>query len=88
MGRILRARQEIELVLAAHPKVLKELEKAVSVNGIAPLGVELVVRCWVRAGDYQQTYYDVMEGVKSVLDKLGISIPYPAHEMIPQMRVQ
>jgi small conductance mechanosensitive channel len=75
----------IEKVLANHELVLKNPAPTVAVSELADSSVNLVVRPWVKAVDYWTAYFGLTEAIKVALDKNGITIPFPQHDvhMIP-----
>lgn len=41
----------------------------------------MVVRPWVRTGDYWETYWGLTKAVKLAFDKAGITIPFPQRDL-------
>ncbi|MFH0999263.1 MAG: mechanosensitive ion channel domain-containing protein [Bacteroidota bacterium] len=64
-------------VLENHPLVLKEPAPFVGVNELADSSVNFAVRPWVNSKDYWTVYFDLNETLKTALDAVDISIPYP-----------
>jgi small conductance mechanosensitive channel len=63
--------------LSTYEKILNDpAEPFVRVNEFAESSVNLAVRVWVKIEDYWDVYYDIMEIIKSTLDKADIPIPY------------
>ena len=48
----------------------------VRIKEFSESSVNFIVRVWVNADDYWPVYYDLMENIKTTLDKNGIQIPY------------
>ncbi|MEZ8144397.1 mechanosensitive ion channel protein [Enterovibrio norvegicus FF-33] len=64
-------------VLAAESRLLAEPEPTIGVVELADSSVNLVVRPWVRTGDYWPVYFDLLQAIKEALDEEGIEIPFP-----------
>ena len=64
-------------VVAADERVLDEPGVTIAVSELADSSVNLVVRPWVKSGDYWPTYFALTENIKVALDEAGIEIPYP-----------
>ncbi len=64
-------------LLTAHKKVLKHPKPLVAVKELGDSAVGLVVRPWVKTGDYWDVFYDMKKSLKEEYDKAGIEIPYP-----------
>ena len=71
----------LEETVAAHPLVLKDPEPTVRVNELADSSVNLICRPWVKTSDYWSVYWDLTHQVKDRFDDVGISIPYPQHDV-------
>ncbi len=76
-----KAKDVIETVLAADERILKDPAMTVAVSELGDSGVNFVVRPWVKVADYWDVYFDVTTKIKLALDKNGISIPYPQHDI-------
>jgi mscS protein len=66
----------ITRILAENSLVLKEPQAVVAVGALAASSVQLIVRPWVKTGDYWAAYWGITESVKTEFDKAGIEIPY------------
>jgi small conductance mechanosensitive channel len=64
-------------VVSADERVLKDQAVTVGVSALADSSVNFVVRPWVNSADYWPTHFDLLEKIKTELDKAGIEIPYP-----------
>lgn len=64
-------------VVDADPRVLQERGVQIGLNELAASSVNFVVRCWSKAGDLQDVYWDLMRNFKRTLDANNIGIPYP-----------
>ncbi|MEJ5063584.1 small-conductance mechanosensitive channel MscS [Erwinia sp. MYb375] len=64
-------------VVDAEPRVLQERGVQIGLNELAASSVNVVIRCWSKAGDLQDVYWDLMRNFKRTLDANNIGIPYP-----------
>ena len=64
-------------VASADERVLKDQAVTVGVAELADNSVNFVVRPWVKSSDYWPTYFDLLQNIKTELDKEGIEIPFP-----------
>jgi small conductance mechanosensitive channel len=78
---LLKVKKVLAAIIAAEPRILKEHEVTIAVSELADSCVKLVVRPWVKTGDYWGVYFDLTEAVKLTFDKEGISIPFPQREL-------
>lgn len=78
---IKKAREVLMEVMKSHPKVLKSPEPIVMVSNLGDSSVDLAVRPHVAPEDYWDVYFHVYEEGKLALDKAGITIPFPQHDV-------
>lgn len=78
---IKKAKEVIEGVLNANPKVLKEPAYTVAVSELGDNAVNLVVRPYASVADYWDVYFSTLEDCKVALDAAGVSIPYPQRDV-------
>lgn len=64
-------------VVDADPRVLQDMGVQIGLNELAASSLNFVVRCWSKAGDLQDVYWDLMKNFKRTLDAHQIGIPYP-----------
>lgn len=64
-------------VVDAEPRVLQKRGVQIGLNELGASSVNFVVRCWSKAGDLQDVYWDLMKNFKRTLDANNIGIPYP-----------
>jgi small conductance mechanosensitive channel len=76
-----KAKQILEEILSADPRVLSEPAPTVALLALADSSVNLAVRPWVATGDYWGVFFDLNEKVKNAFDGAGISIPYPQNDV-------
>ena len=69
--------KETILASAQHPKILQEPAPDVVVSEYAASSVDYLLRVWVKAEDFGEVKFYVMEQAKRNFDAAGISIPYP-----------
>jgi len=74
---IRRAKQVLEAILAADARILKEPAPVIALGALSEIGVNVLVRPWVKTADYWDVLWDTNEAVKLKFDEAGISIPYP-----------
>ncbi len=71
------AREALMGMLEADPAVLKDRDMRVVVDVLGESAIQLIVRCWFTNEEYWDGRYRLTEGIKTVLDRAGIQIPYP-----------
>jgi small conductance mechanosensitive channel len=76
-----KARQVIEGVLAAEPRILPDPAPQVAVKEMAASSVDFVVRPWVKADDYWPVYFDLTEKLKVAIEENGMTIPFTQQEI-------
>lgn len=72
---IAQAKSVIEAVVAADARVARQPPPEVAVQDLLHAAVTLAVRVWVKTTDYGASRSDLLERIKRVLDKYGLSIP-------------
>ena len=75
------AKEALEAVVAADPRVLKDPKPTIAVSELADSSVNLVCRPWVAPADYWDVYFSVIEKGKLELEKRGITIPFPQRDV-------
>ncbi|WP_163337730.1 mechanosensitive ion channel family protein [Desulfopila sp. IMCC35008] len=71
------AKKELENILAAEDRVLKDPASTVAVSELGASSVDLAVRPWVKTEEYWDVRFDLVEKIKMTFDEKGISFPYP-----------
>lgn len=71
------AREILQRVVAAHPKVLAEPAPYIAVHELGDSSVNFLVRPWTLTGDYFKTWGELTTAIKQEFDVVGISIPFP-----------
>ncbi|WP_298721591.1 small-conductance mechanosensitive channel MscS [uncultured Oceanisphaera sp.] len=64
-------------IIGEEPRVLKEPECRIAVSELGASSVDFIVRPWVRAEDYWNLKFDLLEKIKNELDANNIGIPFP-----------
>ena len=71
----------LESLIAAEDRILKDPEHLIAVTELAADSVNLVMRMWVKSGDYWPVMFAMTEAVKLRLDEEGIGIPYQQRDV-------
>jgi len=72
-----RAKEVLSQVVKNDPRLLNDPAPKIAVLEHADSSINIICRPWVKAHDYWDVYFDMMENVKKAFDKEGISIPFP-----------
>ncbi|WP_107851202.1 small-conductance mechanosensitive channel MscS [Oceanimonas marisflavi] len=64
-------------IIEEEPRVLKEPACRIAVSELGASSVDFVVRPWVKAEDYWNLKFDLLEKIKNELDANHIGIPFP-----------
>jgi small conductance mechanosensitive channel len=75
------ARNLLMEIMMAHPLVLDEPAPSVDVLELGASTVNLAVRPWARTADYAQVRSEMLEQIKVRFGEVGISMPYPSHDV-------
>ncbi len=78
---ITQAKKVLKSLVDADSRILKDPAPAIGVVELADSSVNLIVRPWVKTGDYWDVRLDLTEKIKLTFDKEGISFPYPQQEV-------
>lgn len=71
------AKEILIRIIKEDERALKEPAPLVAVNELADNSVNLLFRVWVKAEQYWEVHFDMLEKVKLAFDEKGISIPFP-----------
>lgn len=71
------AKKVIEKLLASDEHILKEPAYFIALNSLGASSVNLVVRAWVKAGDYWDVYFGMNEKVYKTFAEENLNIPFP-----------
>jgi len=72
-----KTKEILNKITSEHALVLKDEVTTIGVSELADSSVNLVVRPWVKTGDYWPVYFELLETIKVELDNAGIEIPFP-----------
>jgi len=75
------ARTSIMETIEADSRSLSDPVPLVAVTELADSSVNFVVRVWCLNADYWPLKFELMKAIKERLDKDGLSIPYPQHDV-------
>ncbi|MDX1267351.1 MAG: small-conductance mechanosensitive channel MscS, partial [Oceanisphaera sp.] len=64
-------------IIEEDDRILKDPECRIAVNNLGASSVDFVVRPWVKAEDYWNLKFDLLEKIKNELDANNIGIPFP-----------
>jgi small conductance mechanosensitive channel len=76
-----KVRTELEGLVAADERILKDPTVTIAVSELADSSVNFVLRPWVKTADYWGVYFDLTEAIKKRFDEVGISIPFPQRDV-------
>lgn len=76
-----KVRKELEALVAADERILKDPAPTIAVSELADSSVNFVLRPWVNTADYWAVYFDLTERVKKRFDEVGVSIPFPQQDV-------
>jgi len=75
------AKTTLEDLVKADSRILTDPTPAIAVAELADSSVNLIVRPWVKTGDYWDVRLDLTESIKLTFDEKGISFPYPQQDV-------
>lgn len=78
---IKKAKDLLTNLLTSHEKILVDKGITVAVSELADSSINFVVRAWVNTPDYWEVRFFLIENIKLVFDKEGITIPYPQQDV-------
>lgn len=67
----------VRRILAADSRILNTPEPFVALHALDASSVNVVIRVWVKSGDYWDVYFDMNKKVYSVFNEEGIGFPFP-----------
>jgi len=74
---IQKAYEVVKKILDEEERVLSDPAPQIAVSELADSSVNLVVRPWVKSGDYWDTKFDLTRKIKESFDENDIEIPFP-----------
>lgn len=75
------AKTTLEDLVRADERILDDPAPTVAVAELGASSVDIVVRPWVKTGDYWNVRLDLTEKIKLTFDEKGISFPYPQQDV-------
>ena len=78
---ISKAKQVLRDLLEKDTRILKDPAFKVAVSELGDSSVNIVVRPWVKAEDYWDVRFDLVEKMKLELEAHGLSIPFPQRDI-------
>lgn len=75
------AKSVLEDLIKADSRILSDPAPTIAVSELADSSVNLVVRPWVKTGDYWAVRFDLTEKIKLTFDEKSISFPYPQQDV-------
>lgn len=76
-----KAKSILEGLIKNDSRILTDPAPTIAVAELADSSVNLVVRPWVKSGDYWNVRFDLTEKIKTTFDEQGISFPYPQQDV-------
>lgn len=76
-----KAIDEVQKLLAADPRILKEPPPSVVTGNLSESTVDLLVHAWTRCDDLWLTQTDMLRAIKEQFASTGISMPFPQREL-------
>ncbi len=78
---IKKAKRLLQNITVSHKLVLKDPAPVIAVSELADSSVNLVVRPWVKSGDYWTVHFELTETIKQEFDANEISFPFPQRDV-------
>lgn len=72
-----KVEQTVRRILSAEDRILSTPEPFIALHTLDASSVNVVVRVWVKSGDYWGVYFDINKTIYSVFNKEGIGFPFP-----------
>ena len=76
-----KAKGILHELVAQDDRILDDPPTKIALVELADSSVNFIVRPWVKADDYWNVYFDMMENVKKRFDADGVSIPFPQRDV-------
>ena len=76
-----KAKDVLRGIIANEIRILPEPEPVIAVAELGESSVNLVVRPWVKTGDYWDVRLDLTERIKEEFDRVGLHIPFPQRDV-------
>lgn len=67
----------VRRIIADDSRILNTPEPFIALHALDASSVNVVIRVWVKSGDYWGVYFDMNKNIYSVFNKEGIGFPFP-----------
>ncbi len=74
-------KEELQRIIQEDERLLRDPAPLVAVSELADSSVNFVIRPWVKAADYWDVYFGLIEKIKLRFDEKGFTIPYPQQDI-------
>ena len=78
---IREAKSVLEALVKEDERILADPAPTIALGELGASSVDLLVRPWVKTGDYWDVRADLLERIKISFDEKGISFPYPQQDV-------
>lgn len=75
------AKEAMEKVILADPRVLKDKGNVVAVTDLGESSVDFMVRAFVKTDDYWSFFFDARPMLKEAVESAGATIPFPQRDV-------
>ena len=75
------AKQTIKEMLGKDARIQAAPPYFIAMKELTPVAISIVVRAWVKTGDFWDVYYDMNEKVYKIFPMRGLNIPYNSNNM-------
>ncbi len=76
-----KAQEVLKNIITSENRILKEPAYTIAVSELGNSSVNFVVRPWVKADNYWDVRFSLIEQIKLSFDQNGITMPYPQYEI-------
>ena len=78
---IAKGKEAMEQAIMNDPHVLKEEGNVVAVVDLGSSSVDFLVRAFVKTDDYWSLFFDISPMLKSAVEEVGLTIPFPQRDV-------
>ena len=72
-----KVEETVRRIIAEDKRILADPAPFVALHALDASSVNVVIRVWVKSGDYWGVYFDMNKTIYSVFNKEGIGFPFP-----------
>jgi len=76
-----KAKKALEGIINAEKRILQDPAPVIAVMELAESSVKIVMRPWVKTGDYWDVFFTLQEQIKKCFDSEGIEMPFPQRDV-------